>query len=50
MTTETEISAICARYGNDRHRMLDILLDIQTAHRCITPASMNHVAAVRDHH
>jgi [NiFe] hydrogenase diaphorase moiety large subunit len=45
MTTESEITTICARYGNDRHRMLDILLDVQTTHHCITPASMDQIAA-----
>jgi len=45
MTIETDVSAICDRYDNDRHRMLDILLDIQTAQRCITPATMDQIAA-----
>jgi len=47
MTTQTEpsdppdaeILAVCARFGNDPHRMLDILLAIQKARRWISPRS-----------
>ena len=53
MTTQTEpsdppdaeILAICARFGNDPHRMLDILLAIQKARRWISPAAMDAVAS-----
>jgi [NiFe] hydrogenase diaphorase moiety large subunit len=42
---DPEIAEICARFGNDRHRMLDILLDVQEARRWISPASMDAIAA-----
>ncbi len=42
---DAEIAAICGHYGNDRHRMLDILLDIQDRYRCIAPSTMDKVAA-----
>lgn len=32
-----DITAICARFGNDRHRMLDILLGVQAAQAWISP-------------
>ena len=41
---DPQVSAICDRYANDPHRMLDILLDLQTAQRCISPASMDQIA------
>ena len=40
-----EIEAICAQFGNDKHRMLDILREVQDRYRCIAPATMDHVAA-----
>ena len=36
-TTESETATICARSCNDRHRLRDILLEIQTADRSIAP-------------
>lgn len=52
MATETskfpqdiEIRAICDRFGNDHHRMLDILLAVQRARRCITPSTLDTIAA-----
>ena len=52
MTTETKvepppdakITTICASYGNDPHRMLDILLAVQEARRCVTASSMDTIA------
>ena len=41
---DAEIEAICARFGDDRHRMLDILLAVQDARRCISPEAMETVA------
>lgn len=41
---ESDIVAICAAYGNDAHRMLDILLDVQREFRCISPQTMNVIA------
>ena len=41
---DAEVAAICASFGNDRHRMLDILLAVQEARRCITPATMDAIA------
>lgn len=40
-----EILAICARFGNDPHRMLDILLAVQQARRWISPDAMQVIAA-----
>lgn len=42
--SEAEVVAICATYGNDRHRMLDILRDMQDRFRCISPQIMTLVA------
>jgi [NiFe] hydrogenase diaphorase moiety large subunit len=39
------IRAICARFGNDRHRMLDILLAVQADRHWISPAAMEAIAA-----
>ena len=44
-TPEGEIAAICARFDNDPHRMLDILLAVQDARRCVSPDTMDAVAA-----
>jgi [NiFe] hydrogenase diaphorase moiety large subunit len=40
-----EIGAICARFSNDRHRMLDMLLAVQKARRCIAPEAMEAIAS-----
>ena len=53
MTTETKVAyppdaqimAICASFGNDHHRMLDILLAVQEERRSITPSTMGTIAA-----
>ncbi|MCX7888340.1 MAG: NAD(P)H-dependent oxidoreductase subunit E [Rhodobacteraceae bacterium] len=42
---DSGIAAICAGFGNDRHRLLDILLAIQQDRRWISPAAMEAVAA-----
>ncbi len=42
--SQAEIVAICSTYGNDQHRMLDILRDVQDQFRCITPQVLNTVA------
>lgn len=42
--SETEVVAVCETYGNDRHRMLDILRDMQDRYRCISPQIMTIVA------
>ncbi len=42
---EAEIAKICERFGNDRHRMLDILREVQDRHRCIAPTTMDRIAA-----
>ncbi|MEO9528065.1 NAD(P)H-dependent oxidoreductase subunit E [Roseibium sp.] len=39
-----EIAAICAAFGNDRHRMLDILREVQDHYHCIAPSIMDMVA------
>lgn len=41
----SEIGTICAGFGNDRHRMLDILLAVQKAQAWISPAAMEAIAA-----
>lgn len=41
---EEQIVAICETYGNDRHRMLDILRDAQDSFRWISPKVMETVA------
>ncbi len=41
---DDEVTAICARFGNDPHRMLDILLTVQEARRWISPAAMETIA------
>lgn len=38
------IRALCARFADDPHRMLDILLATQEAHRCISPAALDTIA------
>ncbi|WP_370318409.1 NAD(P)H-dependent oxidoreductase subunit E [Oricola sp.] len=40
-----EIVSICQTYGNDRHRMLDILRDVQDRFRWISPKVMETVAS-----
>ena len=42
--SEADVVAICETYGNDRHRMLDILCDMQNQYRCISPQIMTIVA------
>ena len=42
--SEAEVVAICDAYGNDGHRMLDILHDMQDRFRCISPQIMTLVA------
>ena len=41
----SEIVSVCAAFGNDGHRMLDILRDIQERFRWISPETMEIVAA-----
>jgi [NiFe] hydrogenase diaphorase moiety large subunit len=40
-----QVALICDRYGNDPHRMLDILRDVQDQFRCISRDTMQTVAA-----
>jgi [NiFe] hydrogenase diaphorase moiety large subunit len=39
-----EVTAICARHGNDHRRMMDILMDVQDRFRCIPPEALDAVA------
>ncbi|POF28341.1 NAD(P)H-dependent oxidoreductase subunit E [Roseibium marinum] len=39
-----EIAAICKAFGNDKHRMLDILRTVQDRYHCISPSTMDRVA------
>lgn len=41
---DSEIVAICAQFGNDPHRMLDILLAVQQARCWISPQAMAVIA------
>ena len=43
-TESVSVSDICLALGNDRHRLLDILLAIQNRYRWISPAVMAEVA------
>lgn len=38
------IKEICQRYNNDKRRMMDILIAIQSQYRCIDAGSMNELA------
>ncbi|MCB1378070.1 MAG: NAD(P)H-dependent oxidoreductase subunit E [Alphaproteobacteria bacterium] len=42
--SQSDIARICGAYGNDRHRMLDILRDVQETYRCVSPGVMDIVA------
>ncbi len=44
MTNPSDPTDICARFGNDPHRMLDILLAVQAQDRWISPATMVAIA------
>ncbi|MBN9671860.1 NAD(P)H-dependent oxidoreductase subunit E [Roseibium aggregatum] len=46
--SDTEIAEICEKYGNDKHRMLDILREVQDRYRCIAPATMDKIAEKTD--
>jgi hypothetical protein len=39
-----QVRAICARFSNDRHRMLDILLQVQERFRHVSEADMDAIA------
>ncbi|WP_395176373.1 NAD(P)H-dependent oxidoreductase subunit E [Roseibium alexandrii] len=38
------VAEICERFGNDKHRMLDILREVQDRFQCIAPATMDQIA------
>ncbi len=44
-TAKHTTADICRVYGNDRHRLLDILRDIQARDRWISPDTLTEVAA-----
>ncbi len=44
-TAKHTTADICRAYGNDRHRLLDILRDIQARDRWISPDTLTEVAA-----
>jgi len=44
MNKEKQIQTICARYDNQRHRMMDVLLEVQRSMRCIDAQSMTLIA------
>jgi hypothetical protein len=39
------IAEICEAFGNDKHRMLDILREVQDRFRCISPWTMDKIAS-----
>ena len=41
---ERAVMAICERFGNDRTRLLDILLEVQARFRCVEPSLMECIA------
>jgi [NiFe] hydrogenase diaphorase moiety large subunit len=43
--SDSEIAAICEAFGNDKHRMLDILREVQDRFRCISPWTMDKIAS-----
>ena len=45
ITQASDITAICAHFGNDPHRMLDFLGTVQAQDHWIAPATMKAVAA-----
>ncbi|MBU1174448.1 MAG: NAD(P)H-dependent oxidoreductase subunit E [Alphaproteobacteria bacterium] len=45
---KAEILEICAEYGNDRHRMMDILHTVQNRYRWIAPETMEAIAEATD--
>lgn len=45
ITQASDITAICAHFGNDPHRMLDFLGTVQAQDHWIGPATMKAVAA-----
>lgn len=45
---QTAVAQICGTYGDDPHRMLDILRDIQDRFRCISRETMKTVARRTD--
>jgi len=38
------IEEICASYGNEKHRMMDIVIAVQDRFRCVSPESMELIA------
>lgn len=44
-SAHSEVISVCESYGNDKHRMLDILLGVQHRLRHISPDSMDAIAA-----
>lgn len=45
-----EVAAICAGYGNDRTRMMDIVRDVQTTFGCVGDGAMDTIAAAVKSH
>lgn len=41
---ENQIKSIIKKYGNDKSRLMDILLDIQEKNRCVSPEAVDIVA------
>lgn len=42
---EGEIAGICSAYGNDKHRMLDILREVQDRYQGIAPSTLDRIAS-----
>ena len=43
-TLQTAVQAICAAYGNERTRMMDIVRDVQARHGCVSDAALEIIA------
>lgn len=41
---KTVVKEVCARYGNDRARMMDIVVEVQKAEGCVSPKAMGLIA------
>jgi len=41
----TVIEEICGGFGNDKHRMMDIVIEVQDRFRCVSPEAMELIAA-----
>ena len=45
ISRDPSVGTICARYANDRSRLLDVVLDVQRAHGCVDDKALDAIAA-----